>query len=206
MGTLIIPDGFAQMVIAHRHSAFSREALVTFGVSLVGTPTSADVDALVDAYDSAYGSAIDDNVTMGPGELIVGSLSGENLVISGTTTEVGSQAGTAGLNQGQALLIHKRTLRGGRRGRGRMYIPWLLLESQVSDTGVIDSAYLATLQTASNTFLNNIAALAAFDDMRLLHSESGDDVENPSVPGSPNAVTSLTVDPIVGSQRRRLGR
>ena len=55
--------------------------------------------------------------------------------------------------QNCAALIKKQTNRAGRSGRGRMFLPAVLDEAQVSQTGIISPLQLADLQPRSDTFL-----------------------------------------------------
>lgn len=206
MPDLIIPEGFALVEIPHTHPLIARQAVVTFGVNLTGTPTATQANALLAAYQSAFASTLDIQVSVGPVTMRVGSASGENLVISGNTTFLGTSNRPDSLNPGQAVLMHKRTARGGRRGRGRMYLPWAIGDDSVDEAGRLSSGSVTAFNTRGSDFLTNISNVAEVDDMYLLHGESSPDAENPTTPGAPNEVTSLTVDPIVGSQRRRLGR
>jgi hypothetical protein len=103
-----------------------------------------------------------------------------------------------------ALLVHKRTARGGRRGRGRMYIPWTLSTTSTGEGGVIAPASLTPMQTACNVWLSSISSGAG--PVVLLHRPSTPGTARPSTPGSPNVVTSMVVDPLCATQRRRLGR
>jgi hypothetical protein len=202
----IIPPGFMEVIIPHKHALLAREALVTFAVQLTDVGDVAAVNEAMDKYRLAFQSSMDNQVTVGPAEGRVGQDGGENLVVPGTTTWTGAVAAADSVNGGQALLVHKRTNRGGRRGRGRMYIPWVLQDNVVGETGVILPATVTAFNTVVEAFRTAIAASGYFDGLYLLHSPSGPGVVNPTPTGSPNAITSLSVDTIIGTQRRRLGR
>lgn len=81
-----------------------------------------------------------------------------------------------------------------------MYVPWMLGEANVDDTGALNSTAINAYQPMANEFLINLEALAGVDAMVVLHT-TGE-----TTPGLPNVVTSLLVDGRVGTQRRRLGR
>lgn len=107
----------------------------------------------------------------------------------------------AGTNAGPALppncafLLRKRTAVGGRKGRGRMFIPAGVGvgEDSVPATGVMAEAQRAALETRYN---NWIAALGP--DPVLFHDSDS--------PGSttPTPITSLTVEARLATVRRRL--
>lgn len=76
-----------------------------------------------------------------------------------------------------------------------MYMPWYLPDDAVDEIGRVDPTSRAGRQADAEAWL---AALAASDNnLVILHAVSGD---------APAEVTGLSVDNIVGSQRRRLGR
>lgn len=116
---------------------------------------------------------------------------------------MGSVGGFAGVvtSPQVSYLVRKLSQRGGRRGRGRMYFPGVA-EATVGEDGLVTSVRRDALQVAFNTFLADLAAITL--PMYLLHDPSGPDVANPTGPGAPDEVTSLVVDNLVATQRRRL--
>jgi hypothetical protein len=95
--------------------------------------------------------------------------------------------------------VHKRTALGGRKGRGRLFIPWAVADSNVDEAGIIVPATVVTMQTAVTSFLNGIITEGM--NMVLLHSPDKSGVTVP-----PTTVSSLVVDGMIATQRRRLGR
>lgn len=79
-----------------------------------------------------------------------------------------------------------------------MYVPWCTSDTNVDEAGRIAPAEVTTLQSAFAGFRTALATASA--DMVILHNEGS------SAPGAPDFVTSVSVDNIVGTQRRRLGR
>ncbi len=97
-----------------------------------------------------------------------------------------------------AILVQKRTSRGGRKGRGRMYLPPASLhEPNVGATGDITGVTLTAHQTWADEVL--AAMDLASQPMVLLHSEEAGAI-------APDPVTSLSVQPKVATQRTRLRR
>lgn len=94
-----------------------------------------------------------------------------------------------------AMLVKKVTARGGRMGRGRMYVPpFMLAESDINDSGAVDVADLGGQVTLWNAFYT---ALAASDVIPvLLHSDGS----------TPDAITAFTFQSQIATQRRRLRR
>lgn len=102
-----------------------------------------------------------------------------------------------------ACLIRKITDQPGRRGRGRLYQPGVLPEDGTAASGVIASNFLPQLQAAATSWLNGLNAQSAFPavGMQVLHSSTASGGSHP-----PATVTSLIVEPLVATQRRRIGR
>lgn len=202
---LIIPPQFAQVTLPFKHASVPREAVITFGVD--GEGWGGDYVGLANfcygAFANEFGAEIDSEVTMGPARLLVGQDGGDPLAVVGTGNSVGSRTASM-MPQNVALLVQKRSLTGGKRGRGRFYIPWILRDEEVVETGLVDGTALAAFQDHATTMLDELASGGGGADpapMVILHDSSGLGPE----PG-PSEVVSLTVDPMVATQRRRLGR
>lgn len=206
------PPGYADVSVAMKHSLLSRLAFITFGVD----PTSTDpvtIGSLIAGCITAAGSLgpqLDSNVTWSHIKVRLGTDGAEDLAGVHTMNVVGGKTNSTP-PPNTALLVHKYTARGGRRGRGRLFIPWFVSSAEVAEGGTISSSEVTLKQVAVTGFLANLTAAAV--PMVVLHraSEPWDPiketgVEFPTVPGPPNIVTSLVVDPLISTQRRRLGR
>jgi hypothetical protein len=97
-----------------------------------------------------------------------------------------------------AVLVKKSTDLGGRRGRGRMYIPWCVLGVNISEAGVIAGASVTSIQNAVNAWRTALTTRAV--PLVLLHRPGK------SALAPPSPVTGLAVDNRVATQRRRVGR
>lgn len=93
-----------------------------------------------------------------------------------------------------ALLVTKNTALGGRRNKGRMYVPpFLPGESQVDANGNLAAGVQATLQGQFDVATDGDLA----DDIGyLLYHQTGDP--------TPTAITSLVVNNLIATQRRRM--
>ena len=89
---LVIPPGFAQVLVPLQHSSQPRKAAVTFGIDISGASLSHQgiCDAITAGYDSIIGAETDNAVTIGPTEISVGQDGGENLAVVGTITATGA--------------------------------------------------------------------------------------------------------------------
>lgn len=199
------PPGYADCSYELKHASLSRAAFITFGVDVVETDPAAVATALVGAF-AAPGSLfaiIDTNVTMVRARASLGTDGGEDNVGVSVTSSSCNYSGTT-IWANTSALVHKRSTRGGRRGRGRMYIPWCLPTSGVSEVGVITGAEVTRIQNGVNAWMAALSSGAG--PLVLLHRPSNPGTAHPTTPGVPNNVTAMVVDPLVGTQRRRLGR
>lgn len=201
---VIIPEGFAAVVVPHQHAGLARAAVCTFGVSsdLWEGDYEAMCDSILGHWDSTFGTIIDTEVQIGPVTARVGTGAGEPLAVSGTATALGGSAKEIA-PPNNAVLVQKRTATGGRRGRGRMYVPFSVGEGEVTQTGRLETTSLAFFQTVATQFREAMAdgTVDPATILVLLHDSDG-----VTPPPAPSPIVSLTVDPIIGSQRRRLGR
>lgn len=204
---LLIPPGFAQMTIPLLHTGMAREAVITFGIeySTEGATLQEICDFVFQQWFESLGATVDSEVLQGPARGRFGQAGDEPLAAEGTSS--GNSVSTDQRPPAQvALLVRKSSNRGGRRGRGRFYIPWAVNEASVNELGAIEGTTLAAFQDAADAFLLALGTGTGEEGptpMFLLHVQSTDQV---TLPGTPSLVTALTCDSIVGTQRRRLGR
>lgn len=199
------PPGFAQVSVEMQQATVSRPAYITFGVD----PTDTDpllVGAAIGGTIAAAGSLVsmlDSSVTVTAVRVSLGTDGGEDIVgihpmsLPGTTTKTA-------LPPNCAMLVHKVTTRGGRRGRGRLFLPWVVSENNCDEGGIIDSSVLTSSQTALGVWRAGLATAQC--PMVILHDPSPPGTVHPTTPGAPNLVTSLVADRLISTQRRRLGR
>lgn len=202
---LIIPVGFAQCLLPMAHASLNRSALITYGldVDAAGGDYVQVADDQQAIFGNAWGNELDSQVTIGPATLRVGQDGGDPLSVEGSATSVGVETG-AMASPNCALLVKKASLTGGRRGRGRCYIPWVLLDAAISDVGVVDSGSLAVRQSDAEDWLEDLELGTTgtyATPMVILHDSSGSGAEP-----APSVVTGLLCDSLIANQRRRLGR
>lgn len=199
------PPGFANVSVQLTLAGLTRPAFITFGVDCIDTDPQI-IAGKVNTANAAAGSLMsvfDNSVSTPEIRVSVGTDGGEDLVGQLTSVNVGATAKTT-LPANCAVLVHKVTTRGGRRGRGRLFIPWIVDETSVDEAGLIAGAMITTLQSAMNTWRTALASNGV--PMYLLHDASVPGTAHPTTPGAPNEVTALQVDKLISTQRRRLGR
>lgn len=197
--------GYAHIVCTIKHSAVLREAAVTWGVN----PTETDADSIaggcMDAFNVASGpvSKLDSGCTIGPVTCYLGTDGSADIVGVDSRTFPGGTS-RASIHPGTALLVTKRTARGGRRGKGRMFIPWALSTGEPDEAGIVLTATITAWNTALQLFRAQLSSFSM--PMVVLHKPSPPGTEHSSTMGAPDLVTSLVASNLVSSQRRRLGR
>jgi hypothetical protein len=199
------PAGYADCSYELKHTLMTRSAFLTFGCD----PTATDPNSVATGLSAAFAAAgslfqaIDSNVQLTRTRVSLGTDGGEDLV--GVSSQV--VACTNNLNSPPAncaVLVHKTTARGGRRGRGRMYIPWACTSAALTENGSIAASDITKVNNAVAAWLAAVSGTVG--PVVLLHRPSLPGVAHPSTPGPPNNVTGTNVDPVIATQRRRLGR
>ena len=195
---LVVPEDFGQVIVSISASGDPDPWGITFGVF---KGSESDPQELVDEVAAAtiaqLKQIIDPTCRIGPTTLRL-TQGGVPSVWVATENTAGTSIAEARLPQNCALLVHKRTNAPGRRGRGRIYLP-SVPSGIVSNTGALSGDYIDEVQEILDDWL---AALSAEPlptvHMWLLHNTGV------SATPDPNRVTSLTLDPIIATQRRRL--
>jgi len=201
---LVIPPGFAALSLQFRHTEDPEPWYVTFGVDIsdAGGDTTAIGTAAMSAFHQHVMPQFSNLVSLTGVDVVVGQ-DGPDPVrafVASTTLRNGSEVGQK-LPQNCALLVRKNTALGGRRNRGRYFLPGILNEAQVTATGIVDPGSVAIYQTQQGLFLADLAdGLGGVPSipMVLLHSQGL------SVVPEPTPVTTLSVDNLIATQRRRL--
>lgn len=206
--SIIIPNGYANVAIHFQCTGRSREYIVTHGLNHF--PTTLTADQLADACDAALAGP-GGPISVPANMLAAYTYTGITLTLGTPTGPVpgvhaGVVAGTAaaGASPGNvAYLVRKHTGRGGKQGRGRMFVPpFNLAETSIDSAGFLSSGTAAALTTQWEAYRNNLFATGSGPAMVLLH---GPTKAGGPIP-APDVVTSLSVELEVATQRRRIRR
>jgi hypothetical protein len=198
---LDIPVGFGHVVHSLRLTGDPEPMAVTFGVELqpdVPLFPNGLAENLHQQFGSAWATTLGNPYTLVQTEIRypLGDQGGFGLgVFVGDIAMV--NAGSF-LPQNCAFLVHKRTGLGGRRHRGRLYLPGVN-EALVDDKGLMSSTALSGVNAAALAWLNGVKSLEAVENMVVLHTKP----IGPAV-FAPTPITTLNLDPVLGTQRRRL--
>lgn len=196
-----IPFGYADISLQLTHDLTARPCYITYGIDTSDLAQSPDVvaQAQYTAFTASGSllSYLDTNVQITQVTARIGVADDEPVIGTWTQKARGLLSlGSVPVNN--ALLVHKRTSRGGRRGRGRLFMPWTLDKDSVNEVGLVETNALSARQTAFNKWMTELGTQSS--PMVLLHGSGA------SSPGPPDVVTSLQCVNLIGTQRRRLGR
>lgn len=176
------------------------EMICTIGVENVD---AADADAVASAADLAMDGAFSAG-DLGIGWTYVGVTArlgqdgGDGPIGEALSGTIGAGF-TSTLPTNTAILVRKNTGLGGRRNRGRMFLPPAFAgEGDVSGLGLLSTVRRDAIQAAMNDLYDNLSGLAAPHlPPVLFHSE---------IPTTPTPITSFSVQTLVATQRTRMRR
>lgn len=200
----VIPPGYAEVSQELRRSGYPRSAYVTYGIKVRGT-VGVNLTLAEQAYEAftlPMRNYMDSDVVFGRCRVVIGQDAAEPLVDE-FAGQLNGQASRESPPPAIAILVTKNTGVGGRRNRGRMFIPWYAPEGSISEVGTLTTGVISNIQSNVNDMLLALQGFDAdpeipswdlLDGMVLLHG--------PGL-GAPTPVTSLTVSPTVSTQRRR---
>lgn len=193
-----IPEGYGEVVVTYTQQGSTRPAQWTLGVKPGLTEDLATYGTdLAARYQLSDGpldpTEFDSRLTAVNLRFTYQSDTGP-VVYDTPLNILGSRTGDA-QPPNVAVLIRRTTDRGGRRGRGRLYLPSAYInEVDVLEGGILAGARRTSLQDVANS-IRTRAETAAGTVAVLLHNDN-------VVP--PDELTALTVQPMVATMRRRL--
>jgi hypothetical protein len=198
-----IPAGYASVLESLRLTDDPQDQAVTYGIKVneANPPSSSDLLETLGSLFNTHimplvaqqyvhvNTHIEWQVLAPPSAPIVGDR---------PSAQTGGFLTGAIIPQNSAHLIRKNTALGGRRNRGRMYLPGVG-ESDVSNVGVLTTTRINNLNTAYANWLAAVKASIPVEEMVILHS-----LPAGTTTPLPTTVTSLVCQPVIATQRRRL--
>jgi hypothetical protein len=201
MAAVYLPEGFG--IIRHRFllDGDPESMYVSYAVKLTDGPFTADAVAqgTHEAWADLWGARGSDKYVLKETTSEINAGDPDPLVGAYVHDDPGVHSSTL-IPQNSSWLVHKSTGFGGRRNKGRMYVPGVF-ESSVNDIGQVDGTAISDWNGSLATFRTAILAVAGVSALSLLHTPSDDD---PTPTGTD--VTALTMDSVIATQRRRLRR
>jgi hypothetical protein len=190
-----------------KHDSLAREAVITFAAIDVDPPATAQdfANAFHTLAGNSFGPQLDSNVQLMRTTTIKGN--GSTVFTVGTSVgdaRRGSKVESM-LPSNTAALVQKRTALGGRSGRGRVYLPWFLIEGVTDEIGNLGQSNKDNLQVSADAYF------AGYEGNMVLAKRTYDlPWDNPArqliLVSSGPLVTALVVSGIAATQRRRMPR
>jgi len=198
--TLVIPPGNAQVIHSLTLTGDAERMAITYGVDLA-VEAPPDPNATASSLHQAFVQTMINILATGY-QLVATEMryqvTGETFPRIARHEQVNPGTGSSNLiPQNTAYLIHKLSAFGGRRNRGRFYLPGVG-EPEVGITGALTTAEKTRIQTALNAWFTQLNSIPNIDDVIILHSTG----ITPTP--APTAVIGFQIDPVVATQRRRL--
>jgi hypothetical protein len=198
---LDIPTGFAHVVHSLTLEGDPEPMAVTYGVELqpdVPADPNLTAQSLHDVFGAAWASTLGNPYTLRATEIRFPTDAGGPMGIGVHVANIPMTNAGSFLPQNCAFLLHKRSGLGGRRNRGRMYLPGVN-EALVDNKGLMSSTATNGVNAAAAAMLANMTNGGGVVRMVILHTQT-------LGPGGtvPTPVTTLLLDPVLGTQRRRL--
>ena len=189
------PDDFASIFHITGPMFTDGEALCMLGVRVDGAPTLGNVAAdLFTIWSDNFSPGQDPACSLTRVDVFNDTAIGSAI---GSTS--GGGGGTFGPSN-TAVLIHKVTGIRGRRARGRMYVPAATPEGEINNAGALSAPLLTFWEDACVAFMTDLDGLAYVPIVN--QNVEGN---TPAIVPNP-AITALLVDPVAGTQRRRMRR
>lgn len=185
-----------------QHAGIQHTAITTLGFKVATPPyTQAQCTAAGTAWAAAMTLLWDSEVTMARVIANIGN-DGPPIRFESGLNLPGTRGTSTVQPPNLTYLIRKTTAYGGRRYRGRMYIPFVSqTDTGTTQTGQLTSSGVTLLQARATALLTGLVAAGPnAAELSLLHAPG----KSPT--GTPTTITALTADDYVATQRRRLVR
>nr|CRY98157.1 hypothetical protein [uncultured prokaryote] len=194
-----LPPGYASIVMPLRRSGDPDPYAITWAIdaNLGEYPAQEIVNFVQANFVAIWQTSLPTGGQIGPATMRVGQDGGEPLVYEASSSGLGTNSGQYA-PQNVALLIQKRSVLGGRKNRGRLFMP-AVTEGAVDNVGQIAGGTVDIYQDLCDEWLTSflpVDEIPGYGQWVILHTG----------PDTPTPVTSLRVEPVVATQRRRLRR
>lgn len=186
----VIPAGFSQHTVFFAGSALPNGAAVTYGADWdAGLSLNDEADLATQAWNDNMLENQSSVIAL-QGVLVKRGPNADGPSVRSFVNILGG-VGTAAISPSVCALIKKGTALGGRKHRGRMYIPGMV-EANVGEAGLLGVTYRTDLQTDVAQWGLDLSVGGV--ELVILHNDNT----------TPTPVTALTVDALTATQRRRL--
>lgn len=208
--TKVVPIGFADVTVHWSLEGDADELICTYGIDVLAPPlTSADVAVMSGPWETFWetpGTFPADYHYLGLSVSVPTDGPGP-MLLEFSTDVPGAGGSGSGVPQNTTFLVKKNTAFGGRRNRGRMYLPGVG-ESIVGPTGTVSGGAHGVISNGLDDLFTTLHGPGTNTaDIVIFHSYpwTGDVDPGPPVGfPAPTPCTSWSLDNTVASQRRRL--
>lgn len=187
--TINIPEGFAQVTLNYRGPTRSGRGATVLGFALLGSATlETCAQAVYGQWEADLKGLTHDSWSL-EGVTAVDETTG---FVWAPSISNGTRSGAMS-PPNVTVLMRKVTMLRGRANSGRAYWPGMTNDDDVGDDGSITTSRVNSIRSDLNSFFD---ALETLSDCRHCLLHNGD--------APPTAITSITVESKVATQRRRL--
>ena len=198
---LVIPGGYALASITVTGTDGTSPFVTTCGINynlVPGLDLQAAANTVFNAYVGAFRDLTMENYLIQKASVFVTVDGASGSVDSNLPSVQGVRSGPRQEPIAMALIMRKNTAQFGRTGRGRMFIPGVLDEGNVTPSGSIEPTTIDSFTVAGSIFETALGndpdgPVAPF----LLHSDT-------SPVTAPTPISSFTPAPLVGWIRKRI--
>jgi hypothetical protein len=197
-----VPAGHAEAVFHLRLSGDAEDMLTTIGVRMDAgqAVTLGLATAMADLYGASLLGVSGAGYSLVEVELKEGpDGNGPQGTWAGLKTSANA---SQPVPSNTAVLLSKITGFGGRRNRGRMYIPGPA-EILSDGRGQLSDADVTAMQSEATGFYNGLVAMGGVDVPVIFHS-TPDKLGVPQPAIAPTPITAIAVEKLLATQRRRM--
>lgn len=188
-----VPDGYIDVFYGISVQGDSDLMGVTMGWAVGDIPTEEELLGHYNRWVALVRPRLNTTLSFPLCRASAGTLSGDYTLEVAPDPVLAGTAGTAPLPNNCAVLVAKISTSGGRRNRGRMYIP-CPAETAVDGAGVLSTGERGAWQTAMNAWIEG-EFTAGWGSPAILHQ---------TPPYAPTTITNLVVRSKIATQRRRM--
>jgi len=194
-----------------KHDLITREAEITFALN--DNTANVSAQGWADAVFALAGTVFAPQLDTAAQIMRATTLKGDGT--STFTTGISTGASVRGTNAMSsttpncAILVKKNTGFGGRENRGRMYLPFMMNEGEVDEAGNISAGVQGDINDMMQTFIDDVEG--GGDQELVIANRTYDAPWNVKPRHLTHVaigehVTSITCEPVIATQRRRMPR
>jgi hypothetical protein len=191
---MFIPPGYANLSFEATSTVTGQEAMTAIGVQLEAADPGTVLSGAADAWISNFSPIISEVWSSGKVVITIGTSDPSAPIVGELNFDPWGGVTLDCCPPNVSTLIRKQTLAGGRKGRGRMFLP-SPAEDGIDDAGLFSTSQHADNQTRATDFLADVGDIEGVSGVFLFHTDPLDD---------PSEIVGLTAMQMVATQRRRL--